>query len=58
MKDSASSASPKQKKKVDFLADSKESSPPQEVSYTHIVVGGVVQKIPVEKSLSGEGVSN
>lgn len=41
---------PKVKKKVEFSADSKDA--PQEISYMHIVVGGVLQKIPIEKSNS------
>ncbi|XP_067675863.1 connector enhancer of kinase suppressor of ras 2-like isoform X1 [Haliotis asinina] len=41
--------SPKEKKHVGFAADCKEESE-ESVSYTHIVVGGVVQKIPVDKS--------
>ncbi|XP_070191214.1 CNK3/IPCEF1 fusion protein-like isoform X2 [Littorina saxatilis] len=45
---------PKQKKKVEFSADSKDPSPSNEVSYTHIIVGGVVQKIPIEKTQSAD----
>ncbi|XP_076466111.1 uncharacterized protein LOC143297590 [Babylonia areolata] len=45
---SEASASTKVKKRVEFSPDAKESSPPQEVSYRHIIAGGVVQKIPIE----------
>ncbi|KAK7500180.1 hypothetical protein BaRGS_00008727 [Batillaria attramentaria] len=38
---------PKVKKRVGFSEDAKE---PHEVSYTHIVIGGVLQKIPIDKA--------
>ncbi|GFN80869.1 connector enhancer of kinase suppressor of ras 2, partial [Plakobranchus ocellatus] len=40
----------KPQKKVGFADDTQSSSKDQPESYTHIVVGGVVQKIPVEKA--------
>ncbi|ESP03131.1 hypothetical protein LOTGIDRAFT_237832 [Lottia gigantea] len=45
-------------KHVGFTADTKEDKQPEPVSYTHIVVGGVIQKIPNDQAICTEVTIN